>query len=304
MEEKQENELLLFDRLEVIKTANKEYDLKNNAYLSFSGGKDSTILHYLLDLALPNNNIPRVFINTGIEYNYIVDYVKELASNDKRFIIINSNINIKKMLEEKGYPFKSKEHSLRVEQFNNGSNAKFINKYTWKTDYRGHYLCPKLLLYQFNKRGLYNYSNKCCYELKKKPFYKWAKENNKSIAITGMKREEGGNRKNIAGCILTDKKSGKVIKFHPLLVVGDKFENWFIDKYKIELCKLYYPPFNFNRTGCKGCPYSLDLQNQLEIMQLYLPNERKQCEAIWKYVYNEYRKLNYRLRNNEQLKLF
>lgn len=30
---------------------------------------------------------------------------------------------------------------------------------------------------------------------------------------------------------------------------------------------LYYPPFNFKRTGCRGCPYALELQKQLEIMQ-------------------------------------
>lgn len=53
-------ELTLFDRIEVIKSTNKKYDLEHNAYLSFSGGKDSTVLHYLLDIALPNNQIPRV----------------------------------------------------------------------------------------------------------------------------------------------------------------------------------------------------------------------------------------------------
>lgn len=66
-----DNELLLYDRLEVIKTTIKKYG-EENFYLSFSGGKDSTILHYMLDMALPNNQIPRVFINTGIEYKLIV----------------------------------------------------------------------------------------------------------------------------------------------------------------------------------------------------------------------------------------
>lgn len=74
-----DNELLLFDRIETIKNTNIKYDLENNAYLSFSGGKDSTVLHYLLDLALPNNKIPRVFINTGIEYIYIyINLLKNL----------------------------------------------------------------------------------------------------------------------------------------------------------------------------------------------------------------------------------
>ena len=68
------------------------------------------------------------------------------------------------------------------------------------------------------------------------------------------------------------------------------------------MCKLYYPPFNFQRTGCKGCPYSLDLQKQLEIMAVYLPQEKKQCEQIWGKVYAEYRKIDYRL--DKQLSLF
>ena len=59
--------LLLSDRIHVIRQANEKHDLEKNAYLSFSGGKDSTILHYLLDEALPGNRIPRVFLDTGIE---------------------------------------------------------------------------------------------------------------------------------------------------------------------------------------------------------------------------------------------
>jgi PP-loop superfamily ATP-utilizing enzyme len=48
-----DNELLLFDRINVIKDTIQKYG-EENFYLSFSGGKDSTILHYLLDQALPN----------------------------------------------------------------------------------------------------------------------------------------------------------------------------------------------------------------------------------------------------------
>lgn len=81
----QDNELMLFDRLNVIKDAIKKYG-EENFYLSFSGGKDSTILHYMLDMALPNNMIPRVYINTGIEYLKIVEFVQSLASNDDRLI--------------------------------------------------------------------------------------------------------------------------------------------------------------------------------------------------------------------------
>ena len=127
-------------------------------------------------------------------------------------------------------------------------------------------------------------------------------KSNRTITLTGMRGAEGGQRANIKGCVLTDYK-GKVIKFHPLLVVSDEWENWFVEQNKINLCELYYPPYNFKRTGCKGCPFSLDLQEQLEIMELYLPNERRQCEFIWEPVYNEYRRLNYRLKKVEKVRL-
>lgn len=64
-------QLTLFDRLEVIKLTNERFNLLEKSYISLSGGKDSTILHYLIDEALPGNKIPRVFIDTGIEFAYI-----------------------------------------------------------------------------------------------------------------------------------------------------------------------------------------------------------------------------------------
>lgn len=71
-----ENEFLLQDRLGVIRDTINKYG-EENFYISFSGGKDSTVVHHLVDMALPGNKIPRVFINTGIEYNMIVEFVRE-----------------------------------------------------------------------------------------------------------------------------------------------------------------------------------------------------------------------------------
>ena len=162
---------------------------------------------------------------------------------------------------------------------------------------------PKLLRYQLENKCDIKISDSCCRELKKKPIHKWEKENNRFVALTGMRKEEGGTRKLINGCVLTDDK-GNLKKFHPLLVVDDEWENEFVKNNKVELCKLYDPPFNFRRTGCAGCPFSLDLEEQLEIMEKYIPNQRRQCELIWKPVYDEYRRLNYRLKNVETIKLF
>ena len=120
-----------------------------------------------------------------------------------------------------------------------------------------------------------------------------------------MRKGEGGQRLS-ANCVVFDKEK-KLVKFHPLLVVSEEWQNEFIEKNNIKLCKLYYAPYNFRRTGCKGCPFSLDLQKQLDIMETLLPNEKKQCESIWKPIYEEYRRIGYRLKKNgdfTQLKLF
>lgn len=215
-------------------------------------------------------------------------------------MVIQPKKSIKATLEEVGYPFKSKEHSQRVHEYQrNHKIGSYIQTYIYKD---GKFGCPKMLRYQFTEDFKLKVSHLCCREMKKNPSKKWAEENGKSINITGMMRQEGGQRTHIE-CI--NIKNGKATKFHPLAKVDSDWEEWFIEEYKIPLCKLYYPPYNFKRTGCKGCPFSLDLAEQLAIMDRYgMENERRQCEIVWKPVYDEYRRIGYRLEDEEQTILF
>lgn len=297
-----DNELLLIDRIGVIRSVVQKHG-EANFYLSFSGGKDSTILHYLLDEALPGNQIPRVFIDTGIEYLAIRKFVMGLAEKDDRFAIIKPTKSIKQVLETYGYPFKSKQHSHNLMVYQHSGIGQSVKRYLGIIESNTLFRCPKQLEYQFSEDFKLKISDQCCLRLKKTPVHQWEDENGRPIAITGMRRSEGGERASIKGCILTD-KAGNLKRFHPLLVVSDGWEEWYIKERGIELCELYHEPFNFKRTGCKGCPFSLDLQEQLSVMEKYLPGERAQCEAIWKPVYDEYRRLGYRLNKDEQMKLF
>ena len=295
----EEYDFILMDRIAKIQAINEQYDLLNKSYIAFSGGKDSVVLSHLIDLALPNNRIPRVYANTGIEYIDLVKFVKSNASEDDRFIILNQTRNIKKTLEEYGYPFKSKEHSMRVMRFNAGSDAYFIKKYLTGIDAKGKetsFKCPKILKYQFEEIGKYNFSNQCCYKLKKDLQHKWQVDHNKKIVITGMKNEEGGNRSRL-GCISDNGK-----KFHPLIVVSSEWENEFLKRNNIQLCRLYYPPYNFERTGCKGCPFNKDIQETLNTLYKLLPNEYYQCLHLWQPVYDEYIRIGYRLKYYPHLK--
>ena len=298
------NDLVLFDRLEVIRNTINKYG-EENFYISFSGGKDSTIIHHLIDEALPNNKIPRVFINTGIEYLDIVKHVKELAKNDERIVIYNSGVNIQQMLKKYGYPFKSKEHANKVAIYQNSGIGKTVKTYLTgikESGEKNFYKCPKVLEYQFTEKNKLNISDKCCYKLKKEVAHRYEKEFRKSTAIIGLRSSEGGTRIQHKGCVVFN--GDKLKKFKPINPCTDEWCDWYVESRNIKLCKLYYPPFNFKRTGCKGCPFALDLQKQLSVMEELLPNERKQCEILWKPVYDEYRRIGYRLDKNEQGKLF
>jgi 3'-phosphoadenosine 5'-phosphosulfate sulfotransferase (PAPS reductase)/FAD synthetase len=259
-----EYEFILQDRIAKIQAINEQFDLLNNSHISFSGGKDSTVLHYLMDMALPNNKIPRVYANTGIEYNDMVKFVKSMAKKDGRFVILQQDQNIRRTLRENGYPFKSKLHSQKVWRGQNNLKkgkelSDFLKSYISEDTKSIIQKCPRVLVYQFKEILPFNISDKCCLKLKKALLNKFQTK----MAITGMRAEEGGAREKLT-CLSHNNE-----KFNPLIVITDEWEEEFIKRNNIQLCKLYYPPYNFERTGCKGCPFSLQLQENLERIYIY-----------------------------------
>lgn len=296
--EKAEFDFLLSDRIQKIQQIAKEYDLENKGYIAFSGGKDSTVLSFLVDLALPNNKIPRIYSNTGIDFMAIREFVRDMALNDRRFFILNPTQNLKKMFSEIGYPFKSKYHSHLLDIYSRQGKTGCVLKYAEPKANTPH-SCPKILQFQFNEPLPFKMSDKCCYKMKKEPFKNYEKETGRIIGLTGMRRAEKGLRENI-NCLVFSR--GSLHRFHPLAPCTDEFIDQLIDEYAIPLCRLYYSPFNFKRTGCKGCPYNIHLQEELDILEKFLPTEKENCEYLWREVYAEYRRIGYRLRKNEEKK--
>lgn len=298
-----ENEFLLADRIAKIKSVICKYG-EENFYISFSGGKDSTVLSKLIDLAIPGNTIPRVYANTGIELNMIRDFVFDMAKADDRVVVIKPSVPIKQMLESDGYPFKSKQHALWVERYKRIGRCDGVRQYLGEREdkkaWRSQDSCPKCLKYQFTDEfNAFKISDKCCVNLKEKPLKKWSKENNRPYGINGIMRSEGGRREK-GTCMLF---SGTKLKlFQPLIPISKEWEEWFIEQYHVEICAVYLPPYNLKRTGCKGCPFALHLQEELDMLESLFPAERKQCEIIWKPVYEEYRRIGYRLKNKPDYK--
>lgn len=294
-----DNEFILQDRIQKIQQVIAKYG-EENFYIAYSGGKDSVVLSHLIDLAVPNNKIPRVYANTGIEYNLILDFVKKQSEIDKRINIIKPSIHITEMLKTLGYPFKSKAHSEFVARYQRSGKVLSVQQYLgervdkepWQRS------CPKCLKYQFTDSNKLKISDKCCIKLKEEPVKKWSKDHNKPYGIVGVMVAEGGRRRTSKCLVFNTFKENDLSKFQPLVPLTKEWENWFINKYNIEICDIYKPPYNFHRTGCKGCPFIVNLQYELDVLEKYFPSERKQCEYIWKPVYDEYRRIGYRLKDN------
>lgn len=296
-----DNEFILQDRLQKIRQIISEYG-EENFYISFSGGKDSTVLSTLIDMSLPDNKIPRVFADTGIEMNMIRDFVYNIQKNDERVIIIKPTNNVRDILNKYGYPFKNKEHSCIINRYKRLGKTKSVKQYLGerpdgKEPWSSIKSCPKCLKYNFTEEFNLNVSDKCCVYLKEKPIEEWKKEHNKKYSILGLMAAEGGRRTSTV--CLAFKYNGDLKSFHPLASISKEWEEWYINEYNIKICDIYKPPYNFRRTGCKGCPFNAKLQHELDIFEKFFPNERKQCEIIWKPVYDEYRRIGYRLKKEE-----
>ena len=288
-----DEELLLQDRLTKIKSIADKYG-EENFYISFSGGKDSTVLSALVDEALPGNRIPRVYSNTGIDLNMVRDFVFDLAEHDDRIVIIKPHVPITPMLEKEGYPFKSKKHAHMVDRFQRKGFLPSVESYLGNGTWAKSELCPKKLKYQFSSDFDMRISDLCCVRMKEEPLDDWGKENGKKYTMIGTMRDEGGRRKKLK-CLSF--KGKKLYAFQPLAPVSKAWENWYISYRNIRICPIYLPPYNFIRTGCKGCPFARYLQKELDTLEEYFPEERKQCELIWAPVYAEYRRIRYRLKN-------
>lgn len=74
-----------------------------NVYVSFSGGKDSTVLLDIARQIYPN--IFAVFSNTGLEYPEIKEFVNEFDNVD----IVTPQMNFGQVISQYGYPLITKE---------------------------------------------------------------------------------------------------------------------------------------------------------------------------------------------------
>lgn len=78
---------------------------RGNVFVSFSGGKDSTVLLDLVRETLCDDSIPAVFANTGLEYAQIQRFVRDTPNAE----IVRPSMRFDEVISTYGYPIISKE---------------------------------------------------------------------------------------------------------------------------------------------------------------------------------------------------
>lgn len=155
--------------------------LDGKVFVSFSGGKDSTVLLSLCRII--DKDIKAVFCNTGNEYPDTVKFVRKLRDTDGYNIdIIFPEMKPKEVIDKFGFPLISKETSQIIDCCRNSPNSKKARmangevKCTWSSNK----LAQK---YEFLLHERFNVSAKCCYYLKKEPLRQYSKKTGLSPII-------------------------------------------------------------------------------------------------------------------------
>ncbi|WDS60550.1 PAPS reductase [Bacillus phage BC-6] len=289
-----ELELGIADALFRIK---RDYDRTGGQiYLSFSGGKDSTVVAELIKMAKLPTDIPFVFANTGIELNATLEHVKNF--DYPNVVLVKPRKPAVKIWKEDGRPIKSKLKSealgtyqkhlddpfgtSRSRQLISGEAEKGGEKLGKKTMYGlakkdFHLLHPDLE---------YKIANKCCHYMKKMPFKDFAKDNNMNGTFTGVRSNEGGVRKVAYTSCVHIKKIGdkEYVTSMPIFDWTDEMMEEFISLYNVKLSRAY-TEYGMERTGCMACPFSRNIQNDLKVIHDHEPIKYKASMKMLKEVY-------------------
>ncbi len=240
----------------LIKEAVREFGLEK-VYISYSGGRDSTVLSHIAKQLYPN--ILHIFSNTTNEYPETIQHIKwEKEYNNTNIITVlpvdkNGDIwTFKRVVENYGFPMFSKrvanairtyQHALSTDTKNNSFD--YINRNFKK--YIPYISFP--------------ISDKCCDKLKKEPLRRKAKELGLSCSIIGIRASESYQRQNDwikFGCNVFYKHKDN--QSRPLAFWTDDDINEYISTYNVRLSKLY--TMGYTRNGCMYCGFGVHLEKE------------------------------------------
>lgn len=259
---------------------------QGEVYISFSGGLDSTVLLHLVRTHL-KEEVPAVFVNTGLEYPELVSFVKGF-SNVK---ILKPQMPFRRVIEVYGYPVVSKETAAKIRKLRQGNLSERYRNYLLHGDERGSFgkLAEK---WKFLLDAPFETSEKCCDVMKKNPFKDYHKKTGKYPYI-GVTQDEGFQRKRQyerTGCNVYD---GNTIKSQPLGFWTKQDVLKYVVVNNLNVCSVYgdivyengvYRTTGVERTGCMFCAFGVHLEsppNRFQKMQETHPKLYEYCMKDW-----------------------
>jgi len=300
---------------EIIKAFVKGYSIINNPMYkrpicSISGGSDSDVMLDIIHRIDEQKKVTYVWFDTGLEYKATKEHLKYLEN--RYDIKIHRERAIKPIplcTRKYGQPFLNKfvsEHLGRLQYHNfvweDGTFEELCEKYTkcvgsikfWCNKYpvKDGYTKSKLNI-NYNKwlkefvmmnPPTFTISSKCCYYAKKKPSHDLMKKLGCDLVIIGVRKAEGGIRAlQYKNCYTQGEN-----QYRPLFWFNDSDKQIYAEAFDI-IHSECYERWGFKRTGCVGCPYGLNLTEELAIVQKYEPNLYKAANNVFKESY-EYTK--------------
>lgn len=238
----------------LIRRAVMEFGL-DKVYISYSGGKDSTVLSHIAKTMYPD--ILHLFANTTNEYPETIQHINwEKKENGTNIITVlpkdakGNTWTFKKVVDTYGYPMFSKRVSNAIRTYQHALSERTKQN---SQDY---------LDRNFKKYEKYKdlpISDKCCDKLKKEPLRRKAKELGLDCAILGILASESYQREKDwleYGCnVFHERKDNQS---RPLSFWNDEDILEYIDRYDVKIPKLY--DMGYSRNGCMYCGFGVHLE--------------------------------------------
>lgn len=105
----------------------------DKVYLSFSGGKDSTVMLDLARHIYPD--ILAVFSNSGNEYPDIIRFVRETQARGANIQIIRPKMTPRQVWDMYGFPLIGKEQAEKIHRIRVNPDSKTARKWMAETGY-------------------------------------------------------------------------------------------------------------------------------------------------------------------------
>lgn len=245
-----------------------------DVYVSFSGGKDSTVLKHIVDNTPGVYDVPAVFVNTGLEYPEIQRFVKDIKAG--KYPCFNPNVEIVRpemrfdeVVKNYGYPVASKELSKKIYYAKRGSEwaQKYVDGSATRDDgKRSRYCVSKRFLPLLE--APFEVSSYCCDVMKKKPVKQYEKRTGRK-SIIGTLADESEVRRQAwlhTGC---NSFEGKKPQSKPLSFWTEQDILHYIRKYDVP----YAPVYGDIRVKQANEDSSENQINMIDVLGCYEPED-------------------------------